>query len=280
MRFAINVPNFGDFGDARLVAELARAAEEAGWDAFFLWDHIGADWEVLVADPWIELAAVALATERIHLGPMVTPVPRRRPWKLAREAVTLDRLSRGRLILGVGLGADFGREYSAYGESPDDRLHGAMLNEALEVLTGLWSGEPFSYSGEHYRIDNACHLPRPLQTPRIPIWVAGTWPKRAPFRRAARWDGVAPIGPEGSTLGADEIRELVAYVREHRTSDAPYEVMLGGKTYEWPAAEVGERLAAYAAAGLTWWSEGFDWTNTLAEARERIRQGPPKAAGG
>src|SRR3954447_26559286 len=124
MRFAINTPNFDIFADPRVLANLAREAEAAGWDGFFIWDHIGADWPPPIGDPWIQLAAMASATTRIKLGPLVTPIPRRRPWKLSREAVSLDQLSNGRLILGVGIGSDSGREYSAYGESPDDMLHG------------------------------------------------------------------------------------------------------------------------------------------------------------
>src|SRR5437764_1478841 len=137
MQFAIDTPNFGDFHDARLLAELAHDAEAAGWDGFFLWDHIGAAWPPPIGDPWVQMAAMAMTTERIKLGPLVTPLPRRRPWKLAREAVTLDHLCGGRLILGVGIGSDSGQEFSAYGESPDNKLHAAMLDEGLEVLMGL-----------------------------------------------------------------------------------------------------------------------------------------------
>src|SRR5690348_5279774 len=125
MRYAINTPNFGAFSDARVMADLAREAEEAGWDGFFIWDHIGHHWPAPTADPWVELTAMALATERIKLGTMVTPLPRRRPWKLARETVTLDRLSGGRLILGVGIGTDFAGEYSGYSEPADDKTHAA-----------------------------------------------------------------------------------------------------------------------------------------------------------
>jgi alkanesulfonate monooxygenase SsuD/methylene tetrahydromethanopterin reductase-like flavin-dependent oxidoreductase (luciferase family) len=188
MQFAVDIPNIGDFADPHTVAELAHEAEECGWDGFFLWDHIGADWPVPLTDPWVLLAAVALRTSRVRLGPMVTPLPRRRPWKLAREAVTLDHLLRGRLILGVGIGG--GGEYSCFGELDDARAHGAMLDEGLTVLQGLWSGEPFSFSGAHYQIHGAHFLPRPAQA-QIPVWVAGIWPNKPPFRRAARWDGRA-----------------------------------------------------------------------------------------
>jgi alkanesulfonate monooxygenase SsuD/methylene tetrahydromethanopterin reductase-like flavin-dependent oxidoreductase (luciferase family) len=208
MYFAIDTPNFGDFADAQVLADLAREAEQAGWDGFFLWDHIGAGWEVPIGDPWVQMAAMAMTTERIKLGTLVTPVPRRRPWKLAREAVTLDQLSNGRLILGVGIGGDSGHEFSCFGESPDDKLHGAMLDEGLDVLTGLWTGEPFSYQGAHYRIDGARFLPTPVQTPRIPIWVAGIWPHPRPFRRAARWDGVCALKADEGTMTPADFRPL------------------------------------------------------------------------
>ena len=125
MHFAINTPNFDLYSDARLLAELAHEAEEAGWDGFFVWDHIGAgpEWPAPIADPWVALVAMAMTTRRIKIGPIVTPLPRRRPWKVAREAVTLDHLSQGRLILGVGIGSDQGREFSCFGEATDDKLH-------------------------------------------------------------------------------------------------------------------------------------------------------------
>jgi alkanesulfonate monooxygenase SsuD/methylene tetrahydromethanopterin reductase-like flavin-dependent oxidoreductase (luciferase family) len=275
MRFAVDTPNFGDFSDVRVVADLAREAENAGWDGFFLWDHIGAAWGVPIADPWIELAAMAMVTRRIKLGPLVTPLPRRRPAKLAREAVTLDHLTDGRLILGVGIGSDSGAEFSTFGESPDDTLHAAMLDEGLDVLMGLWSGEPFSYAGTHYTIRDAKFEPRPVQQPRIPIWVAGVWPHKKPFRRAARWDGVCPLHTAGQPTPA-HIRELVAYMRAQRGDDTPFDVVVGGKSFEQAPDQRAQTLRAYAEAGATWWLESFDWNNPVDQARAVIRQGPPR----
>jgi alkanesulfonate monooxygenase SsuD/methylene tetrahydromethanopterin reductase-like flavin-dependent oxidoreductase (luciferase family) len=275
MRFAVDTPNFGDFSDVRVVADLAREAENAGWDGFFLWDHIGASWGVPIADPWIELAAMAMVTRRIKLGPLVTPLPRRRPAKLAREAVTLDHLSDGRLILGVGIGSDSGAEFSTFGESPDDTLHAAMLDEGLDVLMGLWSGEPFSYAGTHYTIRDAKFEPRPVQQPRIPIWVAGVWPHKKPFRRAARWDGVCPLHTAGQPTPA-HIRELVAYMHAQRGDDTPFDVVVGGKSFEQAPDQRAQTLRAYAEAGATWWLESFDWNNPVDQARAVIRQGPPR----
>jgi alkanesulfonate monooxygenase SsuD/methylene tetrahydromethanopterin reductase-like flavin-dependent oxidoreductase (luciferase family) len=221
------------------------------------------------------MAAMAMTTERIKLGALVTPLPRRRPWKFARETVTLDHLSRGRLIVGAGIGSDSGLEYSTFGESPDDRLHGAMLDEGLEVLTRLWSGETFDYAGAHYHLTQARFLPRPVQQPRPPVWIAAVWPHKRPFRRAAQWDGVCPIGPDGIEPAPDEIRALLAYIHEHRTAGTPFDVAVGGRAYAWPDGDRAARLRAYADAGVTWWQEGFDWTTTLDEVRAVIRRGPP-----
>ncbi len=192
MKFALDLPNLGPFGDARVLADLAQRAESAGWDGFFIWDHVfWRGWAWPHVDPWVALAAVALSTERIRLGTMVTPIPRRRPQKLARETVSIDHLSGGRLILGVGSGGSV-TEFDNMGETEIPRERGARLDEGLEILTRLWSGQPVDYVGEHLKVTGATFLPVPVQLPRIPIWVAGNWPHKKPMRRAARYDGVFP----------------------------------------------------------------------------------------
>lgn len=277
MRFGINVPNFGAFGDARLLADLAHEAEEHGWDGFFLWDHIGADWgpNNNFADPWIALAAMATATNTITLGPLVTPLPRRRPWKVAREAVTLDHLSGGRLVLGVGIGSDIGQEYSCYGEPADDKLHGAMLDEALDVLTGLWSGEPFTFEGAHYQVHGARYQPTPIQRPRIPVWVAAVWPHKKPMRRAARWDGLCPLIND-QAMSPDDLREALAYVKPLLPEGKPFDVVAYGGTSGTDTAADSAKVSAYRDAGATWWQEGAAPDDTVDYVRERIRLGPPK----
>jgi len=283
MRFAINLPNFGTYGDARLLAELAREAEDAGWGGFFIWDHVQSfapGQRVAMVDPWVALAAIAMATSTIKLGPMVTPVPRRRPWKLARECVTLDHLSGGRLILGVGLGDPAVTEFGTFGEETDAHRRAALLDEGLEILAGLWRGEPFSFSGQHFTVKDALCWPPPVQSPRIPIWVAGWWPNRRPMRRGARWDGVFPgkLDERGySWLTPDDVRAVIAYVREHRQTDDPFDVVCGGSTPPDDAARAAEIVAPYAEAGLTWWNEGLsDFRGPLELTRARIRQGPPR----
>lgn len=277
MRYAISIPNIGDaFGDPRFAADLAVEAEAAGWDGFFVWDHIGADWAWVVSDPWVTLAAIAVRTTSLIIGTGVTPLPRRRPWKVARETVTLDRLAGGRVRLGVGIGTDAEHEYSCFDERGDDKLHGAMLDEGLDVLTGLWSGEPFSYQGAHYRITNAVFLPTPVQQPRIPIWVAGLWPNKKPFRRAAQWDGVWPIGRDGP-MTPDDIRAMLGYIGRHRADDRAFDVVFGGETLGTDRAADAAKVAAYAEAGVTWWVEGLsNWRGSIADQRQRLRQGPPR----
>lgn len=274
MRYGIHVPNFGPYADVRLLADLAAAAEQSGWDGFFLWDHVRFETPQPMVDPWVALTAIALRTERIRLGPLVTPLPRRRPGKLAHEAATLDQLSRGRLVQGVGIGGDWWGEFSAFGESADDRVHGAMLDECLEVLSGLWGGEPFSYSGEYYQIRDVQLLPGAAQRPRPPVWVAGVWPNHKPFRRAARWDGVCPMGRD-APMGPADVRAMLDYIGQHRSSEQPFDVVMG---CGWDLRELIRTGAAtpgdYAEAGVTWWLEGFDWNDPVERARAAIERGP------
>jgi alkanesulfonate monooxygenase SsuD/methylene tetrahydromethanopterin reductase-like flavin-dependent oxidoreductase (luciferase family) len=272
----IIVPNFGEYSDPLLLAEMAREAEEAGWEGFFVWDQISMETVEPVCDVWIALALIARETKRIKLGPMVTPIPRRRPTTLARQSVTLDHVSGGRLILGVGLGAFQYAEFEALGDEPDLKLRAEMLDEGLEVLTGLWSGEKFAHEGKHYQIKDAQFLPKPVQQPRIPVWVAGVWPNKRPFRRAARWDGVMP----GWDLFGDpkqsqqDVRDMVAYIKEHRTSNEPFEVAHGGKTSGTDQEADSKELSVYKEAGVTWWLEDLNpWRGPIEDMRERIRNG-------
>jgi probable F420-dependent oxidoreductase len=284
MKYGINTPNFGSGGDPRVLVDLARRAEDAGWDGFFTWDHVLVDpaWTLEIADPWVALAAVAQATTRLRLGPMVAAVPRRRPWMLARETASLDRLSEGRLILGVGLGWPSQAEFGRFGEETDVRRRAAMLDESLAILAGLWSGTPFSFAGVHYRVGEATFLPRPLQEPRIPIWVAALRPgPDGPLRRASRWDGFVPAVEDGF-LPLDAFSRDVARVRELRAEAGmgpgdPYDVVAMGSTPAGDRAAAGDAVAAFEAAGATWWHECVsDWLGGLDQIRARIAAGPPR----
>jgi alkanesulfonate monooxygenase SsuD/methylene tetrahydromethanopterin reductase-like flavin-dependent oxidoreductase (luciferase family) len=200
-------------------------------------------------------------------------VPRRHVAKLARETATLDRLSNGRLILGVGAGSPRQPEYTAFGDDGDPKMRAAKLDEGLEVLSRLWSGEPVEHQGAHYRVRCPGFEP-PLQQPRIPVWVAATWPARKPLRRAARWDGVAPIVlniHEGRVIDPNDFRELVAYVEQHRSGSGPFDAIQFGQTRE---AGDTATVKAYAEAGANWWIEAA--RGTLEDTRERLRKGPPR----
>jgi alkanesulfonate monooxygenase SsuD/methylene tetrahydromethanopterin reductase-like flavin-dependent oxidoreductase (luciferase family) len=279
MKYGIDIPNFGHWADPRHVAEFARQIEDAGWDGLSIWDHLLLWHGNEVGDPWIALAAAAAATERISLMMMVTPLPRRRPWKVAREAVSLDQLSGGRFILGVGIGYPPEEEFGTFGEPTGERLRANMLDESLDVITGLWGGEPFRYEGDHYQIKEVTFAPGPVQEPRIPIWVAGMWPNRRPFRRAARYDGVAPIiirEGQFEDITPESLTQMMDYVNEHRTSTDHFDVTVTGTALA-DAPSARGRLAALESAGMTWWREGWapDSSLPVEDWHRRVVEGPP-----
>jgi alkanesulfonate monooxygenase SsuD/methylene tetrahydromethanopterin reductase-like flavin-dependent oxidoreductase (luciferase family) len=260
------LPIFDELSDPALVARLAAEAEEAGWDGVFVWDHIAYRAPVAaIADPWVTLAAIAGATERIRIGPMVTPLPRRRPVVVARQVASLDQLSGGRLVLGVGTGGDGAGELSSTGEQLDDRTRGDMLDEGLAVLRAAWTGERVDHRGAHYVVDGLTLLPTPVQRPGPPVWVAARYGNRRPLRRAAQHDGVFPIEVERP----EQLAEVVADVQQLRGgSSAPYDVVVGGPP--------GTDPAPYAAVGATWWMVAFGPYDVSADlVRGVVRDGPP-----
>jgi len=288
MRYGIYLPNFGPFGSAAAMAQLAAEAEAAGWDGFFIWDHV-AGWRQPFVDPWVALTAAAMATKSIRLGTTVTPLPRRRPAKLARETASVDVLSGGRLVLGVGIGGG-GAEWEGLGEETDPRVRGAMLDEGLDVVTGLWRDGPFSYAGTHYTIGQADFLPKPVQSPRIPIWVGGIWPAKPPFRRMARWDGMFPLVAQADTEAEElaQFRDAVSYVLRRRESETGFDVVAVGETPADDPAQGQETVAKYASVGATWWLEGiasYRFGIGLNEPisperlRARVLAGPPCSPG-
>jgi alkanesulfonate monooxygenase SsuD/methylene tetrahydromethanopterin reductase-like flavin-dependent oxidoreductase (luciferase family) len=265
LRSAIWLPVFDDLADPRVVARLAADAEEAGWDGCFVWDHVS--WRApvrQVADPWIALAAIATATERLRLGPMVSPLARRRPVKVARETATLDLLSNGRLTLGVGLGSDrFAGELSKTGEQLDDRRRGAMLDESLSILAAAWSGEPVRHRGEHYTVDDLTFLPRPVQRPGVPVWAAAFPGSAKPIRRAARLEGFFPVNLEHP----DQLADVVGTLTELRDGEmATFDVAV--------ALPVGVDPEPYARAGATWWLPELEPGAPLDLVRGVLADGP------
>jgi alkanesulfonate monooxygenase SsuD/methylene tetrahydromethanopterin reductase-like flavin-dependent oxidoreductase (luciferase family) len=262
------------FADPHTTVQLAREAEDAGWDGFFLSDNLLFERVVPVADTWITLAAIAARTERIRLGPLVTALPRRRLGKLAREAVTLDHLSRGRLVLGVGSGDDRWREYSTFGPAPSPAQLGAMLDEALAVLRGLWSGQAFHFAGTYYQIGPTQFLPTPVQQPAIPIWVAGRWPHKRPFRRAVSYNGVVPNALEGEPAPGD-YEAIRAFLVAQGTDMAHFDIVHTHAVVP-PRHPADEMLRAYAQAGVTWWMMSLAEGTPPAALREYVRSGPPR----
>jgi alkanesulfonate monooxygenase SsuD/methylene tetrahydromethanopterin reductase-like flavin-dependent oxidoreductase (luciferase family) len=265
MHYGITLSNIGF--DAQTLAMLAHEAEAAGWDGAFVWDSI------FGTDAWIALTAMALRTERIRLGPFVTPLARRRPWKLAAETATLDRLANGRLILPVGLGAEEDR-WAQVEEEPNVRLKAKKLDEGLAVLTGLWSGRPLSFDGDYYHLHDVTLSVTPRQSPRIPIWVSGGWPRppATQLRRMLRWDGVI----FSSTADTQGLKE---FLDGQRTTTTPFDLVTEGETPGNDRARAIEIVRPRTEAGFNWWLEAVWGTpesgGGLEGIRTRIRQGPP-----
>ncbi len=272
MKFGVIVTT----GDPRTVADLAAEAEAAGWDGVFYWDGIAIG-ESETFDPWVVMAAMAMRTSRVRLGAIVTPPSRRRPWKLARETMTLDRLSAGRLVVPVGLGALEDGAFGNVGEPTEARTRAELLDESLAILEGLWSGEPFAYAGRHYRFGPMTFRPTPVQQPRIPIWVVGAWPSERSMRRVVRFDGIVT-----QTDDPADVRAIADYVaRERRPSAAgvPFEIVAQGSTAA-DDADASAVVLPFAQAGATWWIDA-DWERpTVESVRRRILAGPPSVRPG
>lgn len=287
MKYAIYLPTFTPFGSPQIIASLARDAEQAGWDGMFVWDDVAGTQKDL-ADPWISLSAAAAITQRLRLGALITPLARRRPWKFARETASLDQLSAGRLVVGVGVGS--GQEqFGDFGDEPNQHVRGEMLDEALQVITGLWSGESFGFEGKYYHLKPATFRPKPVQQPRIPIWVAGVWPNKKPLERMARWDGMFPLflsitDPAEQQARLSETVKIVRAKRLELMPDAeaqPFDVLSVGQTPAGNPAMAEEHIAGYARAGATWWLESLEPNERGGEQewpfsrlRERVLAGP------
>jgi alkanesulfonate monooxygenase SsuD/methylene tetrahydromethanopterin reductase-like flavin-dependent oxidoreductase (luciferase family) len=261
-------------GGPREAAQLAADAEHAGWDGVFTWDGICVG-KMETHDPWVTMAAMAMTTSRVRLGAMLTPPARRRPWKLAREATSVDVLSAGRLVMPVGLGAADDGGFGNVGEPTDRRSRAERLDEALAILDGLWTGEPFAFDGRHYRFGEMTFVPTPIQRPRIPIWVVGGWRSERSMNRAVRWDGLLPYSLKGQLTPA-LLTEMVGWIGERRSLDG-FDVAVEGTTPAQDPGRAAEVVTSWREAGATWWIES-DWENGTVDAvRDRIAAGPPRA---
>ncbi|SDS82294.1 Flavin-dependent oxidoreductase, luciferase family (includes alkanesulfonate monooxygenase SsuD and methylene tetrahydromethanopterin reductase) [Microlunatus soli] len=263
---------------------MARAAEAYGWDGVFVWDDICIGPQE-VFDPWVALGAMSVQTERITLGSMVFSLARRRPWKVARETLTVDNLSGGRLVVPVGFGGDWDGGYARVNtDRPERKLRREKLDECLDILALAWSGQSFDYSGKHYQATDLVFRPRPVQQPRIPIWTVGAWPHEQSLARSARWDGIiavdmAPDGAPMETIAAPRVAEIRAWLSRRRTID-DFDIVVEGVTDGADPSAVHTRLEPYREAGATWWIESRWGDEVTADSLlERIAQGPPTAAG-
>jgi alkanesulfonate monooxygenase SsuD/methylene tetrahydromethanopterin reductase-like flavin-dependent oxidoreductase (luciferase family) len=262
VRYGISLANIGSYADPRAAVRIARVAESSGWDGFFIWDHLAFVWGVPAADPWIVLAAVASATDRVRIGTLVTPVARRRPQVLAHAVATLDVLSGGRVIFGAGLGG-VEREFGAFGDVTDPKIRAEMLDEGLELLRLFWSGAEVRHRGEHYVVDRVKLAVTPVQE-HLPIWIGGN--RTASLRRAARWDGWCPgtSDPSGGTLSPVELSRRAATINRAE----PFEIAVLGERN-------GDDPRAYEEAGATWWIENVhDRRGTYDEMVALVEAGP------
>ena len=266
------------YGNARDTAECARLAEQAGWDGLFIGDAI---WCV---DPIVSLTAAAMVTSRIRLGTMVIPMPLRRPWKVASESAALDNLSGGRLILGLATGAVWMGWQGFPDEVTGTKARAEMLDESIDILTLLYQRKQFDYAGKHYHlkltlVDEMHYPPKPVQQPRIPLWVPGVWPRMKSMRRVLKCDGLLPqkMNKEGKfeDVTPADIREMKAYIDANRTLTTPFDITMEGQTAGLDRAQVQDKLYPWIEAGITWWIEGL-WMESTDQIKERIRQGPPK----
>lgn len=261
MKLGVHVPNFASLASAADLADLAARAEAAGWDGFFIWDHVARpEGTFPMAEPWIALTAIAIATRRLRIGPLVTPLARRRPWNVARQVATLDQLTGGRFTLGVGLGISSGPEFRQFGEQSDPRVRGDMLDEGLQILRAAWAGTPVRHAGTHYQVDDVTFLPVPVQ-PRLPVWGATERISGRPVRRAAGLDGVVPIGLEPPDLPA-----LLDTVARHRPG--------GLDGYDVVITEPGD-WREWRDNGATWWLRELSWRRPLSESVAIVEAGPP-----
>jgi alkanesulfonate monooxygenase SsuD/methylene tetrahydromethanopterin reductase-like flavin-dependent oxidoreductase (luciferase family) len=269
MNYGFIIPDIQDTS-VQALAELAHEAEENGWNGVFFWD---ADWHF---SPWVVMTAMAAATQHARIGAILHPLAWRQPWIFARDAATLDQFSHGRLAISVGMGAveqaDLDRGRTRFGMPTDRVVRAQLIDEALELITGLWIGERYSFHGQHYHIDQFQLTVHPLQQPRIPIWAVGVWGKAKSMARVARCDGML-LSSETTTA---EFAAIQAYIRQHRTHITPFDFVMEADTRQLSAAAAHTKAHAWAERGVTWWVESM-WSPgvTLAMARERARQGPP-----
>ena len=280
LHYGLYLPNFGKISQAKAYAKLALDAERDGWDGFFLWDHL-IEWDrrIPITDSFIALAAIAANTSHIRIGTTVTPLPRLQPWIVARQVASLDQLSDGRMTLGVGLGEEETTDYERFGMPSEKNVLAGKLDEALDIITGLWKGKSFSYEGKYYQIlKKTAFIPTPKQRPRVPVWLGGFWPNKGPFRRAAKWDGVIPLRlghPIRPT--PQDLRDILAFIAKRRSKTDHFDAAIIGWGTGKNRDQNEKKIAPYVSAGLTWWLESlYLGRDSVEKIRKRILMGPPR----
>jgi hypothetical protein len=280
MKFGFIIPN----GSSQQIVKLAGEAEKAGWDGVFYYDDIYTDSKTEMSAAWPVMAAIAVTTRKIKFGSLLTAIGRRRPWEVARESVTVDQLSNGRLILPTGLGWVGDGAYTKAGMESDRKIRAELLDEGLEIIDGLWGGKPFSYKGKHNQIKTMTFLPRPVQRPRIPIWVVGAWGRPKSMARVLKYDGLIPVlkKSDGSheEVTPNKFREMKEFALHNRKiigyRRKDFDIIKDGMT---PSNErkASEIIEPFAEAGATWWTETMWGTKKYQRVLERIQAGPPKS---
>jgi hypothetical protein len=293
MRYAVYAPILNDFSDPKRLVDLAVAAETARYDGFFIWDHLAIDAQgrIGLADATVTLGAIAQATERIKIGALITPLARRRPWKVAKEIVALDHLSGGRILFGAGLGEPAEIEFGNFGEDPAATARARKLDEGLAILDPLIRGETVTHTGDTYRLRAVKLAPRSVQSPRIPIWIAASLPATRGLERAAHWDGCFPVKVPASIIAGTmvnaawpewwlspaELGQAVAYLDRMRGGLTDFAIAATGSTAADDQAQASAKVAAYATVGANWWLEWIDETpGSYAAALALVNRGPPR----
>jgi hypothetical protein len=273
MKFGIALP----YWDALKTGRYARLVEENGWDGVFVGDAIWCE------DPIISLTVAALQTNRIHLGVMVIPMPLRKPWKIASETAALDHVSGGRLILGLGTGAVFMGWHAFPDEVTETKARAEMLDEGIDILTGMFLGKPFDFEGKHFHVklttlDEQYYPPRPIQQPRIPLWIPGVWPRMKSMRRVLKCDGLLAQKMDASgqfvNVYPRDVGEMKAYIDANRTLTNPFDIIIEEQSLEWSTSQTQDKLGQWQEAGATWWVEGL-WGTDEQQVQKRIEMGPP-----
>jgi alkanesulfonate monooxygenase SsuD/methylene tetrahydromethanopterin reductase-like flavin-dependent oxidoreductase (luciferase family) len=273
--FGIYIANYGITNDPQDYVDLAVLGENNGWDGFFLWDHIflSSNRTLPVLDPWIILSAIAVKTKKIRLGTTVTPLARRRPWIIAKEVTTLDYLSKGRIILGIGLGND--PEFRDFGENTDPLIRSEKLDESLHIIKGLWANNSFTFKGKHYNIKNVEFFPKPFQE-KIPIWVGGNWPNKKPFQRAAQYDGIFPLkAGSDDALSPNEYKDIIKYIKQYRSSFDSYDIIKPFISTGLDKEDYWSFKNTFLNIGISWFVELiYPGRDSLDNIKKVISQGP------